>query len=61
MNRIIQYFKATRAEMNQVAWPTQAQTSIYTALVIAISIFVAIFVTAFDRIFAEILLIIGIN
>lgn len=61
MNRIIQYFKATRAEMKQVSWPTQTQTAIYTALVIAISIFVSLFITFFDRIFTEALSIIGLN
>jgi len=61
MNRIIQYIKATRAEMNHVVWPTQAQTTIYTALVIAISVFVALFITFFDTIFAEVLKIIGIS
>ncbi len=55
MNRLVQYIKATKAEMRHVSWPTQYQTFIYTLLVIGISIVVALFITVFDQIFITIL------
>lgn len=61
MNRLINYLKATVAEMYQVAWPSYNQTAIYTALVILISIVVALFVAFFDLIFTEALSFIGFN
>lgn len=53
MDQLTNYFKATAAELKQVAWPTQQQALSYTALVIGISIVVAIFVGIFDFIFSE--------
>lgn len=47
----MQYLRDTRGELRHVAWPTQAQTIIYTALVIAISIGVALYLGLFDYIF----------
>lgn len=47
----LQYIKDTRGELRHVAWPTQAQTTIYTILVIAISLFVAAYLGLFDYLF----------
>ena len=51
MNRLINYFKDTRAELNHVSWPTTRQAIVSTALVIGISIIVAAFTGAFDYLF----------
>ena len=55
MNRLVQYLKATKAEMRHVSWPTQYQTFIYTLLVIGISTVIALFIAAFDQILFVIL------
>ena len=47
----LQYLRDTRGEMNHVAWPTRAQTIVYTALVMALSIFVAVYLGIFDYLF----------
>lgn len=48
-----QYIQDTRGEMRHVAWPTQAQTIIYTILVIAISAFAAAYLGLFDFLFTS--------
>ncbi len=55
MQRLIQYFKDTRAELEHVSWPTREQTIVFTALVIGISIFTALFLGAFDFAFTYLL------
>ena len=50
-----QYLKDTRAELRHVAWPTQAQTIVYTILVILLSIFVSLYLGFFDFLFTGIL------
>lgn len=47
----LQYLKDTRGELNHVAWPTRAQTIVYTALVISLSIVVAVYLGIFDYLF----------
>lgn len=55
MNALMQYIRDTRGEMRHVAWPTQAQTIIFTALVIVISIATALYLGFLDFIFTRIL------
>lgn len=50
---LIQYFKETQAEMQHVAWPTQAQTVVYTALVVLVSIVISLYVGFFDFLFTQ--------
>jgi preprotein translocase SecE subunit len=50
---VFDYIKETQAELRHVAWPTQAQTIVYTVLVIAISIFIALYLGLFDYIFTS--------
>jgi preprotein translocase subunit SecE len=50
---LLQYIKDTRAEMRHVAWPTRAQTIVYTTLVIGLSLFVAVYLGLFDYIFTS--------
>lgn len=51
--RLVQYFKDTRAELHHVAWPTRAQTAIFTALVVALSVFVSLYLGLFDYVFTS--------
>lgn len=46
-----QYLKDTRSELNHVAWPTQAQTIVYTIMVALVSVAVALYLGFFDFIF----------
>ncbi|MDE2079130.1 MAG: preprotein translocase subunit SecE [Patescibacteria group bacterium] len=55
MQPLIEYFKAVRAEMTHVTWPSRNQAIAYTALVIGISFGVAFFLGAFDYLFTFIL------
>jgi preprotein translocase SecE subunit len=48
-----QYLKDTRAELRHVAWPTQAQTVIFTILVAAVSVGIAVYLGLFDYVFTS--------
>lgn len=48
-----EYLKDTRAELRHVAWPTQAQTIVYTVLVALISVAVALYLGFFDFFFTS--------
>jgi len=51
MDKLINYIKASIAEMKKVTWPTKKETKNYTLMVIAISLSVAAFLGALDYIF----------
>jgi preprotein translocase subunit SecE len=53
MNRLFDYFRATRGELKHVSWPTQKQIVIYTILVIAISIVTAVYLGILDQAFTR--------
>lgn len=55
MNRLLNYFRATRGELKHVSWPTQKQTTIYTLLVITVSIITAIYLGLLDSALAKLL------
>ena len=55
MNRLLNYFKDTRSEMNHVSWPTREQTINFTALVIAFSLVIGILLGVFDFAFSFVL------
>ena len=50
---IFSYFQETQAELRHVAWPTNAQTVVYTALVMALSLFMALYLGFFDFLFTS--------
>jgi len=54
-NKIVQFLKDAKTELQKVNWPTKKQTINYTTTVIAISIAVALFLGALDYIFETIL------
>lgn len=51
LERIKQYFKEVKIEMNKVKWPTKNQTVNYTLVVIGVSAVVAVFLGTLDYIF----------
>jgi len=51
MNKIVDYFKGSIAEMKKVIWPSKKQTTTYTLVVIGMSIGVAVFLGLLDYIF----------
>lgn len=51
MDKIIQYFKDSYAEMKKVTWPTKKQTINYSTLVIVMSVGMAVFFSALDFVF----------
>lgn len=53
--RITEYFKATKAEMSHVVWPTKQQTIRFTVLVVVVSMVVAILLGISDFVFARLL------
>lgn len=53
MNKIINYFKASYAEMKKVTWPTKKEIYNYTILVIGISVGMALFLWLFDLLFSQ--------
>jgi len=55
MNRLINYIKDTRGEMEHVTWPTKKQAGVLTIVVIVISLLVSLFLGFFDYIFSLIL------
>jgi preprotein translocase subunit SecE len=51
MNKIINYFKTSWAEMKKVSWPTKKQTFEYSMLVICLSVGFALYFVALDYVF----------
>ena len=54
-NRVVRYFKETRAELRKVSWPTRKQAINLTLIVLAVTVAMAIFLGAVDLLFATLL------
>ena len=54
-NRLVRYFKETRAELRKVSWPTRKQAINLTLIVLAVTVAMAIFLGAVDLLFASLL------
>jgi preprotein translocase subunit SecE len=52
-NRIVQYFKETRAELRKVTWPTRQEALNLTGIVLAVTIFMAALLGLLDFLFAK--------
>jgi len=52
---IIEYFKASKTELNQVNWPNRKETIKYTILIIAISLAVSAFLGSLDYLFQNLI------
>ena len=48
MNKIIEFFKETRAEMTKVAWPTKTEVIGSTIVTVVVSVILSIFVGIVD-------------
>ena len=55
MNKIVQFLKEAKSELQKVNWPTKKQTINYTLTVIGISIALSFFLGGLDFIFEYIL------
>lgn len=51
MEKIINYLKASLAEIKKVSWPTKKETTQYTILVIILSLVVAALLGGLDYVF----------
>ncbi len=59
-NRVVRYFKETRAELRKVTWPTREQATNLSLIVLAVTAVMALFLGAVDFLFAELIrLIVG--
>ena len=54
-NRLVRYFKETRAELRKVSWPTRQQATNLTIIVLAVTIVMAIFLGVVDLVFAALI------
>jgi preprotein translocase subunit SecE len=52
-NRIVRYFKQTRAELRKVTWPSREEAIRLTAIVLGMTIVMAAFLGLVDYIFAR--------
>ncbi|MGQ9586508.1 MAG: preprotein translocase subunit SecE [Anaerolineae bacterium] len=52
-NRIVRYFKETRAELRKVTWPTRPETLRLSGIVLAVTIFMAALLGLLDFLFAR--------
>ncbi|MFZ2189001.1 MAG: preprotein translocase subunit SecE [Candidatus Moraniibacteriota bacterium] len=55
MNKIVQFLKEARSELQKVNWPTKKQTINYTLTVIGISLVLSFFLGGLDFIFEYLL------
>ncbi len=50
-NAILKYFKATRAELRKVIWPTRQEARTLTTIIVAVTVAMAVFLGLLDYIF----------
>jgi len=55
LQKLINYIKESKAEMEKVIWPNKEETKNYTLMVIGISLGVALFLGVLDYIFTQVL------
>jgi len=54
-NRIVRYFKETRAELRKVTWPTRQEATNLSLIVLGVTVAMAIFLGAVDFLFATLI------
>ncbi len=54
-NRLVQYFRETRAELRKVVWPSREEAINLTMIVVATIIGMSVFLGFFDYLFTVIL------
>lgn len=55
MNKVIEFLKESRDELQKVNWPSRRQTTNYTLIVIGMSLAVAVFLGSLDLGFEKVL------
>ena len=53
-NRVIRYFKQTRAELRKVTWPSREEAIRLTGIVLAVTIGMAAFLGLLDYLFTQV-------
>ncbi len=56
MDRLINYLKATKAELVHVSWPSRRQAIVTTLLVVGVSLLAAVFLGFFDYLFSDLIM-----
>jgi preprotein translocase subunit SecE len=54
-NRVMQYFRETRAELRKVVWPTREEAINLTIIVVATVVGMSVFLGVFDYVFTVLL------
>ena len=54
-NPILTYFKATRAEVKKVSWPSRREALRLTGVVLAVTVFMALLLGTLDYVFAQLI------
>jgi preprotein translocase subunit SecE len=54
-NRVVHYFKETRAELKKVKWPNRTEAKNLTTVVLAVTVVMAIILFVFDQIASTLL------
>jgi len=52
-NRLVRYFKETRAELRKVTWPTRQEATNLTLIVLAVTFVMAVILGAVDFVFTK--------
>ncbi len=59
-NRIVRYFRETRAELRKVVWPTRREATRLSIIVISVTVAMSAFLGVIDLIFSRLIgLIVG--
>jgi len=55
VEKVIDYFKDVRKEINKVSWPSQDELIDYTVVVVVFTIILAVFIFAVDQLISTVL------
>lgn len=50
-NAVVKYFKATRAELKRVTWPTRDEAQTLTTIIVIVTVVMALFLGLLDYLF----------
>ena len=54
-NRIVRYFRETRAELRKVVWPSRKETTRLSAIVVAVTVGLSAFLGLVDLVFSRLI------
>lgn len=54
-NRIVRYFRETRAELRKVAWPSRKEATRLSLIVIAVTVGMSVFLGGVDLLFSRLI------